>query len=499
MDNLFSYSQWSLRKQIQVIFITSYIIVISLYVLMTLLQLNWLQDYLETNSYTVVRDNIEVQMKILVKSQVAYTAAKFESLSIFLSIRKTMAEAQLGFSDISNNYFDPGYAINTRNVPIDEKNISYAYYSKFLELSEEGKIIVSKMAGLNQILPDIFNDEMYQIYEGFYTDEILNICPLIYFESSDYSPLAREWFYKAIENAPNLIVTEPYYDAINGDLLITGSVALMNGTEKFGVTAIDITVEDFSIDVSKLRILDDGKVFMVSAGGIILNPPSEWVSNRVSRIYNESLTGISYSHWATIKSYKPGTLFETTIKNFGECLLDVDQFLNPIDGSVIYYIIGIVKVKDTKTSTKYISDSFNKIHTVLIWSTSVISILFLLASLVFIYFSTRKVAGKLAEINKILDTIIVRACFVNLTKKCNFDYFQTNSSGIKNLVEGCKAKVKVLKEEEKKVEHYKWNETRPSNFFIYSKWRERIYPFNRFTGKVESWERAIEHIHNNIG
>ena len=499
MDKFLSYSKWSLRKQLQVIFITSYVIVISLYVLMTLLQLNWLQEYLETNSYTVVRDNIEIQMKTLVKAQVAYTVVKLESLSAFLSIRKTMAEAQLGFSNISNSYFDPAYAINSKNVPIDEKNVSYGYYSRHLEISEEGKAIVSKMAGLNKILPDIFNDNVYTIYEGFYTDEILNFCPLSFFESSDYSPLAREWFYKAIENAPNNVITEPYYDALEGILLITGSVAIMNGTEKFGVTAVDITVEDLSSDVSKLRILDNGKVFMVSAGGIILNPPIEFHSNRASRIYNESLTGISYTEWEKIKSYETGTIFTHNIKNFGECLLEIEHLLSPATGKAIYYIIGLVKIKETKKSTEYISDSFNKIHTVLIWSTSVISILFLLASMVFIYFSSRKVADKLGEIKKILDTIIVRACFVDITKKCDFDKIKENDAGIKNLVEGCKEKVKVLKEEEKKVKDYKWNETRPSNFLIYTKWRERIYPFNRFSGKVESWERAIEHIHNNIG
>lgn len=494
-----TYSQWSLRKQIHVIFITSYIIVISLYILTALLQLNWLQSDLETKSYSVIKDDIKTQMKTLLKSQLTYTSAKFDTLSSFLNFHKTVTEVTLGFSNVSNNYFDPAYAINSATLAADAYNISFAYHSRNSQLSSEGQSIVEKMAGLNPILPEIFNEETFRIFQGFYTDEIINFCPLSYFDDSEYSPLSREWFYKAIKYAPRMIVTEPYYDATGEILLITGSTAIMNGDEKFGVAGIDVTVDQFSSKISKLRILDNGKVFMVSAGGVVLNPPSEWETTKANRIYNESLTGITYAKWTEIKSYSAGTVFEFDITNFGPSLVAVQHLTNPQDGLIIYYLFAVVKISDTKESITYISDSFNTIHVVLIWSTSIIAIVFLLSSLVVVYFSTKKVSHKFGEIKKIFDSIISRAYYTNVTKNCKFDEAEKVSPGIKKLLEGCKEKVKVLNEKEEYYKHYRWESTRPSNFNVFNRWRDKMYPFNKYNGKVESWERAIEHIHNSIG
>lgn len=494
-----SYSQWSLRKQLHVIFITSYVIVISLFILTALLQLNWLQTDLETKSYSVIKHEVKTHMRTLLKSQIVYTSSKFETLSSYLSFQKTIIEVTLGFSAVSNNYFDSAYAINSATLAKDAYNMSFAYYSRSSQLSSEGEEIVEKLAGLNPIMPELLNEEMFRIYQGFYTDDIINFCPLSYFDDSEYSPLSREWFYKAVENAPTLIVTEPYYDASGEILLITGSTAIFNGDEIVGVAGIDVTVEQFSSKVSELRILDNGKVFMVSAGGVVLNPPSEWETTKANRIYNESLTGVSYSKWKEIKSYSAGTIFELDITNFGPCLIAVDHFLNPFDGSIIYYMFAIVKISETKESISYVSDSFNTIHQVLIWSTSIISIVFLLGSLVVIYFSTKKVSLKLGEIKKILDSIIFRAYYANVVKDCNFSEADKVSPGIKKLLEGCKERVKELNVKEEYYKHYHWKTTRPSNFNMFNRWRDKIYPFNKYNGKVESWERAIEHIHNSVG
>lgn len=482
----------------QTIFISSYILIIILYVVMTVLQLRWLESYLDSNSYSVLKDNLIEQLKIISQSQIRQTTSSFLVLQELVLFRAAIAEATLGFSSISKPYFEEGEALDSSSLPLETWRYSYAYHSKYDALSDEGLDIVSKMAGMNPILEGFFNENLYSIYEGFYTDEILNFCPSKYFDDTSYSPLNREWFYRAAEDPSGIIVTEPYYDYTSGQLIVTVSKAIMNNTSVYGVSAADITIVEFSKKLNKVRITDGGRVMLISSGGIIMNPHPSWPKLSLYRVYNESLTGISYSSWQKIKSLDYGNNFEMTIKDFGPCFIYFET-IETTANTASYYVFSIIQKSQIEYPTDDLNKSFNKIYTVLFWCVIIISACFLLISVIIIYYFAQITTKKFSLINNIFISIINRACFQWITKNCSFEEIDKNNSGVKTFVENCKHRVNSLTEKEEKFKYFDWNSTRPSNEMLHSKWKRKIYPFNRMTEKTHNWNRAIEEIAKIVG
>ena len=492
------YSEWSLRSQLQTIFITSYILIIILYVVMTVLQLRWIESYLDSNSYSVLKDNLIDQLKIISQSQILHTVSSFQVLQELVLFRAAMAEVTLGFSNISYPYFDEGIPLDSRALNLDTKNYSYAYHSKYDTLSNESLGVVSRMAGMNPILEGFFNENLFKIYEGFYTDEILNFCPAEYFDDTSFSPLNREWFYRAADDPSGIIVTEPYFDYISEQLIVTVSKAIMKGDSVYGVSAADITVVEFSKKLNKVRITDAGRIMLISAGGIIMNPHPLWPILSLYRVYNKSLTGISYSEWQKIKNLDYGNNFEMTIKDFGPCFINFET-IETTANTASYYVFSIIQKSQIEYPTDDLNESFNKIYTVLFWCVIIISSVFLVISVIIIYYFAQITTKKFSQINNIFISIINRACFQCITKNCSFEEIEKNDSGVKFFVDNCKHRVNSLRDKEEKFKYFEWNLTRPSNEMLHSKWKRKIYPFNRMSEKTHNWNRAIEEIAKIVG
>ncbi|RMQ33758.1 Methyl-accepting chemotaxis protein, partial [Pseudomonas syringae pv. actinidiae] len=89
---------------------------------------------------------------------------------------------------------------------------------------------------------------------------------------ADYDPRARGW-YKAAQNAPGTIVTEPYIAASSGKLVMTIATPVKIQNQLAGVAGADISLDSVSKIINSLNFDGHGYAFLVSAEGKILVHP----------------------------------------------------------------------------------------------------------------------------------------------------------------------------------------------------------------------------------
>ncbi|WP_291649425.1 methyl-accepting chemotaxis protein [Clostridium sp.] len=88
---------------------------------------------------------------------------------------------------------------------------------------------------------------------------------------SDYDPRNREWYKKAVTNPSEVIISEPYEDAINKRIVVTYSKAIFNEKGEFqGVIAIDKNLEKLSDVVSNIDLGEGAFASIFSKDGTII-------------------------------------------------------------------------------------------------------------------------------------------------------------------------------------------------------------------------------------
>ena len=135
---------------------------------------------------------------------------------------------------------------------------------------------------------------------------------------SDYDPRNREWYKKAINNPSEVIMSEPYEDALNKRIVVTYSRAVFNDIgELQGVIAIDKNLEKLSEIVRNIDLGEGAFTTIFSKDGtIIANNDSSligknandipWIE-KVLNIENNTrkylkLDGITYLSYRSIES-----------------------------------------------------------------------------------------------------------------------------------------------------------------------------------------------------
>lgn len=99
----------------------------------------------------------------------------------------------------------------------------------------------------------------------------------------DYDPRAREWYMKAMEKQEEVIWTEPYFDAITGDTVITVAKAVTNGNQLQGVIGVDVSVKSLVTMVNDIKIGDTGyAVVFDQNGSYVVHPDTELIGEDVS-------------------------------------------------------------------------------------------------------------------------------------------------------------------------------------------------------------------------
>ncbi|MBN6716934.1 methyl-accepting chemotaxis protein [Pseudomonas capsici] len=106
--------------------------------------------------------------------------------------------------------------------------------------------------------------------------------------AADYDPRTRGW-YKAAQNAPGVIVTEPYIAASSGKLVVTLAAPVKIQNQFAGVAGADISLDSISKTINSLNFGGHGYAYIVSADGkILIHPDSKLILKNISEAYPDN-------------------------------------------------------------------------------------------------------------------------------------------------------------------------------------------------------------------
>lgn len=85
-----------------------------------------------------------------------------------------------------------------------------------------------------------------------------------------YNPIEQDWYQFALENPNEVFWTEPYFNFITQEIIITASMAIIQPEGIQGVVAVDLNLVELSEQISNAKIGEDGLVMLLSRNGTIL-------------------------------------------------------------------------------------------------------------------------------------------------------------------------------------------------------------------------------------
>lgn len=496
MGLLNEYSLWPLGRQLQVTFVTTSILLSAIIVIITKFQLDWLHDKMISNSTSVLEDNLIEEMRNLGEREASYVSLYLGFTSSKLLDYTEITQVVLGYSDIKNS-IDPGTALieSSKLEGMDYDYKAFSYFSKNT-LSVEGQALVDSLKTLNDIFPSLISTINESVFLGFYMDELYCMFPGVYVSDLTYTPLVREWFYKATSSPGKIMITEPYMNSETSIWKIALSTAIIdNENDVLGALAIEVMLDDLKEKFSNITILKTGFVMLVSSGGMILTVPSNWGSSSTLRIYDETNTGISQSQWDKMKSSDDGSKHNLNDAN-GTDYIGIIYKVRPSYNltSITHYIVLMANSADIEDPLNDLDSSYNKMYSLIFWFVLSIAIIVLLITLVLIYFESKTASFQLKLVDKVFDKVIRRALFPKITKGINFIKLESNSKGIEKLVDNTKDYIEKLKNCEENFSGFHWGLTRPSDSCEFSKWQNIIYPFNVMNDKKMQWRRTFAHL-----
>jgi methyl-accepting chemotaxis protein len=121
------------------------------------------------------------------------------------------------------------------------------------------------------------NDDIMAVYAGYDEQEEIIIYPNDE-TIRNVNPKDRDWYQRAVEQEGQVIWTDPYEDALSGDLVITAAKAFYQNNELIGVVGIDIHTQSLANMMNEIQIGDNGYAFVIDKAGSFVTHPDE---NRV--------------------------------------------------------------------------------------------------------------------------------------------------------------------------------------------------------------------------
>ncbi len=91
-----------------------------------------------------------------------------------------------------------------------------------------------------------------------------------------YDPRERPWYQLALDHPDGIQMTEPYPSITNPDINIATVLALKDHSgQVFGVIGMDVTIQDLSAEMNKVKLSYDGSMEFLNSSGIVLFSPLE--------------------------------------------------------------------------------------------------------------------------------------------------------------------------------------------------------------------------------
>ncbi|MGX9136520.1 methyl-accepting chemotaxis protein [Rummeliibacillus sp. JY-2-4R] len=152
---------------------------------------------------------------------------------------------------------------------IDPKVHDAQYFSKRITSS---LLISSKNSELRKILDQYVNEhpEAAMAYVGTAHGEMIRMP--FYQYPKDYDPRERPWYQEAMQKNGEVVITEPYVSSTSGNLVITISKKLADGS---GVIGIDISIDTLRSITNKIKIGQNGFISLVDNNGVYISHPNK--------------------------------------------------------------------------------------------------------------------------------------------------------------------------------------------------------------------------------
>lgn len=145
------------------------------------------------------------------------------------------------------------------------KNKSYiSAMSVDLECQEQGnEALIEKFSYIVES-----RDEIYNFYMGLEDGVFLSGAKVDI--PADYDPRKRPWYIEAKQQG-EVVFSNPYVDALTGNIVMTLSDEVKKEGRSAGVLGIDMTFEEFHQTIQNIHIKESGKAFLIDDKGVILS------------------------------------------------------------------------------------------------------------------------------------------------------------------------------------------------------------------------------------
>jgi HAMP domain-containing protein len=343
----------SFRRNVIVTFLTIAVISMTVTGLISLAFVDLTGGYTTDQSSDALQDQIERNMGQTAESNSLVVRQKLESAEGMVNAMAEEVESLFESDstyrprEVYYDYFfqNPAEGPTPCDVQYEEEygiNVSWNYSSWYVpgsnstnyetyEAVQSAKL--DRVSNMDYIFQYIHAQmpEFRWLYVGFENDLWINYPgsivggstsernnPALHFKASE-----EAWYQDLRAAGRNTVFVEPYYDPIDGVLLISIGRAFYNETgQVMGIIAGDITVDDIRNKILDVEILETGYAALITSGGGIVAHPN--VEDRHYGLYDDELppledfevnSDISPAQIAQITSGNTGT---TTFRKEGD-------------------------------------------------------------------------------------------------------------------------------------------------------------------------------------
>ncbi len=251
---------------------------------------------------------MHIKIAVFVSAMLIVTVV-FLTVSSYLTLKPMMTdEAKRTTENVTNSL--------GQNIELQLKNDE----TVLLRLAG-GELSRTFLTDGNKETARLFNDELKQIgqndkyvalaYVGT-ADKQMFTYPKADF-AKDYDPTNRTWYKMAAEKPDKVVWTEPYKDAVTGDMIVTASKAIQNSGTVIGVASLDLKLSSIQSMVNQQKVPYKGFAFLADENGSLLAHPSKQGKN-ISE--DQALKDIS-SDKEGIKELQGNMVVYQTIKETG--------------------------------------------------------------------------------------------------------------------------------------------------------------------------------------
>lgn len=250
---------------------------------------------------------------------------------------------------------------NLINEIIEEKFNEIEYFAKTInrESYQEGNVekLRESLSQYVQLSP-----EVKQIYvganDGFYMQEpYVDLGP-------EYNPTERPWYMEAVKKNGGIVITKPYKDKSNGDVVITIAKQL---EDQSGVVGLDLNIENLLKASNMIQIGKKGYAFVLDQNQNIVAHPEGQPGTKASDSWAKAMYGknhgtFSYSYEGSEKTMVfstnaktgwkiGGTMYASEVEEAAEPVLYATLIIASISfllGGLLIYVVTLFITRPLK-------------------------------------------------------------------------------------------------------------------------------------------------------